>query len=142
MATFVITPLPASCPRCGCIDTFEFRRRQTANYWRVSRQCRVCGQTDDSGVRNADLPGRHTYPLFDPDLADRWQAEHWAEARAERVREWEARRADYAAWLATDSELRDLRTRVLKRDHYLCAACLVRRAFQVHHRTYAFGRLP
>jgi hypothetical protein len=138
-----IAQLPASCLRCGCVDSFEFRRRKLSNgVWQVSGQCRECGRAHATHIRNSDHPDRAGYPLFDAELDDRWLTAHWAEISAEREAEPEARRSEYAAWLQTSPEWRELRRRALDRDHGLCTACLTAPAVDVHHKTYELGRLP
>jgi hypothetical protein len=135
--------LPASCLCCGCVDSFEFRRRQLSNgAWRVIGQCRECGQTHDAVVRNVDHPGRAGYPLFDDELADRWHQQHWAEIITQRDTDFETSGAEYADWLRASPEWRPLRLRVLDRDRGLCTACLKAPAAEVRHKTYALGRLP
>jgi hypothetical protein len=67
--------------------------------------------------------------------ASREWEERRLEAGARRSAETEAWWREYDAYLRTDA-WHERRAKVLERDEYVCQACLVRRAVQVHHTTY------
>lgn len=103
----------------------------------VVRQCVTCG-ANLGAVAKAALQGQpfESVPSFDEETHDRY----WQRIRAEKDRRWKAqqtrRKAEYSAYLQTD-HWRTLRARVLQRDNSLCQGCLVQRATEVHHLTYA-----
>lgn len=108
------------------------------------RQCQICGCNGGAIKRGGpEVRGLVDIPDWDQDLTDRW--------RTNRAAVWQYRRAlredyanrpldevweEYRDYLQSDA-WRHRRTLVLERDQYLCQACLINRAEQVHHLTYA-----
>lgn len=97
-----------------------------------------------------------SYPWWREELRETFeQAEekHWSsvhEQRAEEARETirasieatQQRREEYAEWLRTSQEWKEIRRLVLWRSRERCEACLNATATVVHHLTYEFGKLP
>lgn len=103
-------------------------------------QCLTCGESASRFIAKdkviADGYAIEKLPLFDNELRERyWQAEQdrrdqeWSDGRAERV---EA----YREYLSSP-RWRLKAWRVMERARGICEGCLVNRATQVHHKTYA-----
>lgn len=105
-------------------------------------QCQRCGSAVRS-VKKSSIDNRAAVPIFDEEKQQQWQRhtkEVWKEytadnvqKRAEESNEWWAQYNEYLV----SSEWLEKRRRVLERDNYICQACLVRKATEVHHLTYA-----
>jgi len=86
-------------------------------------------------MKRTAIPATVTLAEYDAGLHERFSKEASQLAaiqRQEKTAEWFDEHDEY---LRT-SKWRDKRDRVLKRDFYLCQACLRRKATQVHHKTY------
>jgi uncharacterized protein YdaU (DUF1376 family) len=68
------------------------------------------------------------------------EAKRSAGKRAHEKKKW--RKESYSDWLQTSPDWDDIRQRVRQRSDDLCEACLSAKAVDVHHTTYAMGRLP
>jgi hypothetical protein len=112
---------------------------------RVALVCQICGDKHTAGVKKADYDVEKLTCFSDEigsrykGVVERWrhvvQAEYqkkWQEDNQQQSKEWWAR---YNKYLKSD-KWRIKREAVLKRDNYLCQACLHRTASQVHHLTY------
>lgn len=122
----------------------------------VNLQCSYCGRSLGGALPRKHFFEWHKFPLWDAELPDRyarlqqrlWQAragEFNARLRArEAAREqaWLELRQDYHRWLLHSAEWAMLRHLVLQRDMETCQACLGAGASHVHHKSYAYGRIP
>jgi 5-methylcytosine-specific restriction endonuclease McrA len=124
---------------CACLDR-EVRFRQQVNGRVFVFQCTRCGKVSNA-VKKASLSTLEQIraPEIDAGLQERWNEERFAFQRSlrEKVREEEKRGwwERYNAYLLSEGWAKK-RQRVLERDNFICQACRLRRAEQVHHLTY------
>lgn len=106
------------------------------------RQCLDCWQQVGTALKKTTVPNPESVQSFDEEKSSHW--ERWKQARRFELQEDEnhLRRSHQSAWwkkytayLQTPT-WHEKRTRVLKRDNYLCQACLESKATQAHHLTY------
>jgi 5-methylcytosine-specific restriction endonuclease McrA len=118
-------------------------RWQTSNgIDRAALFCTVCGYKENNGIKKSDYPNFDALPWHDGKLRKkiseyRSQLSKWV---------WEQRQAAYEknqeTWFAIHSDYlrspqwRQKRAAVLRRDGYICQACLEKQATQVHHLNY------
>lgn len=97
-------------------------------------QCCTCGRMVGHALKHSDV--KELPPEWDYDLNDAWRAaqsrlvEQWSAGRSQEQRE------KYAAYLRSP-EWRARRQLVMERERWVCQGCMVNRATQVHHTTYA-----
>lgn len=104
------------------------------------RWCQRCGSQTTSLKRDSlSYSQQSEAVLIDPEVNKKWweRRKQLSEALTNQARhdesvEWWAR---YNEYLRSD-KWKTKRERVLKRDNYLCQACLLNQATQVHHSTY------
>jgi hypothetical protein len=107
--------------------------------------CRRCGNVSPM-VKMENPEEWKTLPLVTREIADSISHERFNKRQAfykylqqKRHEHFEDRKKEYAEryyeYLETDT-WRDKRVRVLNRDKYICQACLISKATQVHHLTY------
>jgi 5-methylcytosine-specific restriction endonuclease McrA len=132
---------------CSC-ETTEIRRRTKRGGVVVYvRQCLQCGAQVGSEISKAhpDIVRLATCEPFDDDLVARV---HLTRQAVVEERQRQQVEADDAWWDTYNAYLRtaawaERRAKVLKRDNYLCQACLSARATEAHHLTYKHvGREP
>ncbi len=116
--------------------TWEIRRQVVGGgAVQIVRQCSACGQRLGGAISraraSAELAGR---PLLDFDFG--LEADGDARRDAERNAEWDARRARYHQYLASE-RWADIRVRVLIRARGICEGCARSPAHDVHHLAYA-----
>lgn len=109
-----------------------------------TRQCVVCGKTTGAiALARLTAEEKATAPIIDDSIA----TNYWAQVRAQslekrqqeeniRHREWLREHDDYLRSPAWASR----RAAVLRRDGYICQACLVNPATEVHHISYRYWR--
>jgi hypothetical protein len=130
-----------------------FTRRRTRNaIVTVHIQCGNCGRSRSGALKRADFPYWQDFTPWSDELAERHRERintlHALDrggrekSREDRAAEAARRRAEYARWLLTSPEWRTLRDRVWRRAGGICEACLANQAGDIHHVTYALGRLP
>lgn len=122
------------------------------NYY-IKKQCLTCGQYQSGGAKIKDIGGKEKLmllPDWDQEAYDFWlsiyfeeldekrdekyaeQQKVFQEQQKEKKQEWYKEANEYY-----NSERWKLKREfVLKRDNYLCQACLCNKANQVHHLTY------
>lgn len=130
----------------GCQATLaSLRRRRVSSYYTVQLQCTGCGRGVGSALPKLGCFDSEVLDHWDEELAADWTAS-WlgraAESAATRQTQLEDRRIDYREWLRISPEWKALRGKVLKRANWVCEGCLEADARDVHHETYAMGRLP
>ena len=125
------------CKTCG-ERRWLLTKWQKGNGWAVDIQCQVCGRSGRQPFPKADHPNWQNYPEFDKTLAEIWDDCRRQEREQERGR----RSQEYWDWLKTSGEWAELRLLIMGRANERCEACLKKRAVEVHHTTYEFGRLP
>jgi 5-methylcytosine-specific restriction endonuclease McrA len=121
---------------------FVFVRRVQSNGVHIAcRQCLTCGK-NVGAARKDSFPDYAALPEWDQTLRDRWLAEQRQRYDEYRigVQDWHAQQGPdwqgaYETYLQS-STWAVKRAAVLKRDDYICQACLTARATQVHHLTY------
>lgn len=134
------------CPTFEC-DGIVFRavRRPVSTYYTATIQCQTCGHAGIGSLTKSEFFDFAALPLWDDALLDGWNGSRDARASA-RAAAWDSRldamRDDYREWLRTSPEWHSLRAKVLRRANYVCEGCLEAEARDVHHETYAMGRLP
>lgn len=104
-------------------------------------QCLDCGAAASSFIKQKDVPVADMLKpvAWDTALEDRGR-ETFTSAYAEQYRREKERQNEewwqrYTAYLKTEAWRRK-REAVLKRDNFVCRACLSRRSVQAHHLTY------
>lgn len=139
---------------CDCgSETATLRRRKTAHVVAVYLQCDGCGGAIGSALSRKDHFTWQDYPEWDTTLRGLYykaRDDHFEQQRQLRaeldqmfpILDYKQRSEDYAEWCRTSPEWRALSDRVLWRSRGWCEACLVAQATVVHHKTYAFGKLP
>lgn len=134
---------------CGSEEARVVKRANAAGVWSVCLQCMKCGRSLGSGIRRVDHPNWEEYPNWDEDIRRRYWREreenwrlHYQQRELEARQERDNRKAQYSWWLATSSEWRTARGKVMERSGWICEACLVAPAMQVHHLHYSAGKLP
>jgi hypothetical protein len=134
------------CPQFECQSTtYRAVRRPVSNYFTFTLQCTECGAAPIGSLAKGAVFNFAALSQWDPHIITDWergreQRAKWRQATYDQARE--AQRQDYHHWLRTSPEWRRLRARVLKRANYTCESCLDAEARDVHHETYALGRLP
>lgn len=115
-------------------ENIELRHRDTNNSYCM--QCLECGRTFGS-IKHNDLTDEQKADA--PALDDSIQERHWAAkreastvARQEQKQEWFKKHNNYLM----SYEWRAKRIEVLRRDGYMCQACLKNQASEVHHLRY------
>lgn len=106
------------------------------------RQCLNCGDAIGEWISRSKVENIEDCLPFDEDLYNRWQSyihNRVVEISQERAKPLAERESDWKDWY--DDYLQsdvwhDKSERVLKRDGYVCQACLRRTATQAHHLTY------
>jgi 5-methylcytosine-specific restriction endonuclease McrA len=125
----------------------------TAGSPHVRKQCRTCGNITPQPLGGFTKEQREALPVANTERRDsfreklyemqtafyaRKQLMYQRQKEADSQAWWE----NYNAYLLTPKWQRK-RTLVLRRDNYLCQACLTRPANEVHHRSYEFvGQEP
>lgn len=106
------------------------------------RQCLGCWQKIGTAVKKASIRNWDAIQPFDDEKAA--HLDKWKQARRFELQEEEnrLRQSHQSAWWVKYSaylqspKWRKKRAAVLKRDNYLCQACLENQATQAHHLTY------
>lgn len=134
---------------CECGEAMLVFRRLSNGARTVTLQCNECGASVGGPLKLDHHPFWDTYPVWDERLRESYSdrlRDSINAAQEERAAAWEAsqteRRAEYSRWLQTSEEWWDIRNKVMLRANWRCEACLNADAREVHHVTYAFGRLP
>jgi hypothetical protein len=126
----------------GSIATLT--RRIIAGNVTIHLQCNTCGRSMAS-YKRAEHFNWQSYPEWNEAIREAFQF-NMDELERARNAEWESRRDEvrtaYSDWLRTNPEWQKLRSRVAHRADYRCEACLVGQAVDIHHETYAMGKLP
>lgn len=115
----------------------------------IKKQCLFCGETESAAVKFDKIGGKDKIKDL-PDFDNEFY-EHYIEIKREKYYDEikQKRKQDRIEWLETskpyyNSDIWKLKREfVLKRDNYICQACLTKTASQVHHLTYKhFGNEP
>jgi len=145
--------LDEPCPgqECGGTEA-RFTRRLIAASVTIHLQCQRCGKSLAGALKRSEFYNWQDMPEWNESLRsdhdDAQQArfrQSIGEVEAEREKraaEAARRRSDYRRWLLTSPDWAVLRDRVMRRALLTCEACLANHASDVHHVTYALGRLP
>jgi len=133
-----------ACVPCRTCETHQWRlsKWQRGQGWSVDIQCVTCGLSGGQPFPKIEHPNWQSYPELDRSQNERWRADQTAAHRLRRELESEQRSVEYAEWIATSPDWARMRKLVMKRANGLCEACLERSATEVHHTTYALGKLP
>ena len=145
--------LAEPCPAWRCDGSRpRFTRRLVHGAVTVHVQCTGCGRSMSGGLKRADFAHWQDFPLWDESIREKIDEQHEISRQRsvrERVSQQEEqrqlaarRRAEYSRWLLTSPDWQTLRDRVWRRAGGICEACLGNRARDIHHVTYALGRLP
>lgn len=110
----------------------------------VREQCKSCGALSSNSIA-VSPPERDRLPFADLSLKETLSDKAFDFRRAERRRISDSKAARLKSdWMARYSQYllspgwREKRDLVLKRDKYVCQACLNALATQVHHKSYEF----
>lgn len=147
---FVLATGPCAGYRCDS-NQAAFTRRPVGAGLAIHLQCQGCGRSLAS-LKRDDVYGWQGLPPWNEELRTEWERRigiaHAAVQQSfqqEQIRKQEEasqRRADYTKWLLTSPLWATLRDRVMRRAMFQCEACLANKAGDVHHITYALGKLP
>jgi hypothetical protein len=121
-----------------CVDgTRQYRRRCSRCFQNIGKT--VLSHREVAAIASQAIEWDQRLQQAWIDKRTRRTQEMRVSVEREIERLWEEkktlRKEDYAVYLTTD-KWKAKRERVLKRDDYLCQACLIRKATQVHHKTY------
>lgn len=137
------------CPDCysfkvECCDHKKsiLRKYAVNGSFRVQNMCSSCFTLFGQFIKQSDL-NMNEVKLLDKQIYDKWfneQSEKYSRRYSQLIQisqekqkqEWFDKHNKYLSSM----EWREKRDEVLKRDGYLCQACLKRRATQVHHISY------
>jgi len=131
--------------KCTHAETQLVKYQQSHGAWRIRYQCLCCGEytTSDQKMAGVDLDAM---PVVDMALKAGYREKRQTainNARYAYLSMQECQQLDIQArfWTNYNRYLRTkqwytIREAVLKRDGYLCQACLTRKAVQVHHLSY------
>lgn len=144
--------IPDVCPGWECgHTTFTFTRRVIAASVTIHLQCQGCGRSLGA-LKRAEVYNWQDLPEWDENICVLWSEIErdkrassiigFSEHQELKAREASQRRAGYGRWLLASPEWRTIRDRVMRRALFICEACLVNKAFDVHHITYHLGKLP
>lgn len=141
--------LTAGCS-CGA-ESATLTKRLISHYVTIHLQCDTCGRSISGALPRDEFYNWQDYPEWNLTRHDEYYSAENREVRsAEATLEWQNRRLaarsersrQYHQWLLTSPEWWALRQRVMTRAARHCEACLAAYATEVHHETYALGRLP
>ena len=142
--------------KCEIHEIQYVKRLNAAGHYYIKKQCLFCGETPSGTIKIKDFGGKEQMmllPDYDEDMFKDWESNFYEEL-SDRIKEKqkeykEQRKKDRLEWLERskpyyNSDIWKLKREfVLKRDNYLCQACLSNKANQVHHLTYKhFGNEP
>lgn len=114
--------------------TMELRHRPAANHY--VRQCLVCGWTTPPIAHDKiDRLEREAAAAVDDSIRDNWYAAQQVKRTLERKQGQQDFFEAHSNYLRSP-EWKARRVAVLRRDGYICQACLQNEASQVHHLTY------
>ncbi len=100
----------------------------------INMQCFECGEHDSKAYKK-NLMDENT-PDFSEELRDKYYDNCRKTRESQRISEREIWfRDEYNPYLKSE-KWNNKRLLVLKRDNYLCQACLTRKATEIHHLTY------
>jgi hypothetical protein len=113
---------------------------------RAALWCSICGKKESNGIKKVDYPNFNSLPVYDQTLQDEtreyinrlgaWTQEKlklaFEKRREKESQEWFIR---HNLYLKTP-EWKERRIAVLRRDGYICQACLKNPAAHVHHLNY------
>lgn len=144
------------CPDCYNSRTsdcehekYVFAKYFIGNGFRVQKFCNNCFSLFGNAIKH-DSVDIEKVKTIEKDKYDRWHNEQYEkyQKRVGRIKElhslWQVEeyRRKHQEYLNTQ-EWKEKRQEVLKRDDYLCQACLKNRASEVHYLTYDhFGNEP
>ena len=126
-----------------CTHIFIPCRWETSNsVQRAALMCTVCGYKETNGVKKADYPNFAALPWYDESIKNGvrdyenrlrdWLQEQHEKRRTEQDANWFKKHTAYLR----SPEWAERRANVLRRDGYICQACLQNPANQVHHLSY------
>ena len=126
-----------------CVHTLTPCRWETSNkVQRAALMCAVCGFKETSGIKKADYPNFDSLPWYDEsiklgirDFEKRlyeWLQEQYEKKQQQQSVDWFRKHTTYLQ----SPEWAERRANVLRRDGYICQACLQNPANQVHHLSY------
>ncbi len=126
---------------CEHKNTTLSKKLNRAGIWQVMNQCAFCGKQIGQYVsyksQGIDLD---SLPEWDEALAassvDELKLKVSAAWKVEKKRQIEGKLKEYDAYIGS-KQWRIRAEKVLKRDKYLCQACGIAKATEVHHRTYS-----
>ena len=142
--------------KCEIHEIQFVKRLNAAGHYYVKKQCLFCGETPSGTIKIKDIGGKEEMmllPDYNEGMFKDWETnfyEELSDSIKEKQKEYkERRKKDRLEWLESvkpyyNSEIWKIKREfVLKRDNYLCQACLTNKANQVHHLTYKhFGSEP
>lgn len=102
----------------------------------LNKQCLYCGEADKRAYKLIEVPNILMLPLYDDSLFEMYlENKRFAYDQEKEKERNEWFKNEYEPYLNSDLWKRK-RLAVLKRDNYLCQACLTLPATQVHHLSY------
>jgi len=117
----------------------EVRYKTFSNGTRhLCTQCMTCGKMPGGTVRWLSQKGIdiHSFEEFDETISERWRAAQNQVRQLKLQKEKLERHLEYERYIRESAEWQAIRVKVMKRDGYLCQACLETGATEVHHKNY------
>ena len=130
----VVADIQVICPH----KRTELRYKLCSNGKKLlCTQCLDCGQRAGKDWLPQDRVNMKEVQPFDAALEEQGAKQQQAIWAAKRERESVQRHLDYERYIQDSDDWQMIRTKVMRRDNYLCQACLEEPATQVHHKSYA-----
>jgi len=143
--------------KCEIHEIQYVKRLNAAGHYYIKKQCLFCGETPSGTIKIKDIGGKENLILledYNEGLFKDWESDFLEELKEKqsiryeeeqkiyKEKQKEQRNKDRLEWLEKskpyyNSDIWKLKREfVLKRDNYICQACLSNTANQVHHLTY------
>ena len=124
-------------PRCQHPDTEVRYKTFSDGTKHLCTQCLICGEKTD-GSRWLSGAGIDLAALkpFDEFLGQQYRAAIERRRIASLASERRRRHEEYEEYIRNSPDWQAIRTKVMRRDDYLCQACMEAVASDVHHRNY------
>ena len=124
-----------------CKIEYVKKEKSNGGYF-LATQCLNCGKCTGSNLSFSLVGGKeflNDLPIYDDNLNSEYYKKLSEYQQELRIKE---RKDNFTLWLELHNEYlltdiwRSKRDRVLKRDQYICQACLISKATEVHHLSY------
>lgn len=138
-------------PNCEKHNPTFVRWADVSNRLHLKMQCTNCGDLESKTYKKTIVKDFNQLPLFNKELYDKKQKIDWDKYREVFFRynkksyqnkkkvELESFLKEHSEYLLT-SQWKEKRLLVLNRDNYICQSCLIKKATEVHHKSYKYWK--